>query len=473
MGVRIRESSDEETTVSPPLVEALLFTTMCIIGLPVDVHIKDGSIYSGIFHTACVDKDYGIILKKARLVRKGACDTNVVNGGVIDTLVVLPGDLVQVVAEGVMLPADGISNDVAYDEVGAVEGTGNSFEFSENEARSVESRVDKDQLNPKRQVGVSRLQGEGNGCHKSDSFKGEPVREVQGSCTSLDGCHAQLEAVKESHAMITSTQLPNGRDMDNGASTNDKFIDDFHDNLTSAANPTQMVAPQHSVSKRSAKDSKLNPGAKIFLPASMNIRSASPPAVPTVASMAYVPNNFAAVPIASSLPEVGIQPIAPLSSWPVKLAPHGNLTAANGGSGIQYTQPVQISGHFANRAQPVRYSGQYQHIQAGPTYVLPSPQNGMVGRLGQLVYVHPVTHGAATLAHASHSLLTSHPIHLPKHEGLAAVEPPLPSSTPPLAVTGQPPIPVMSHIQLSQPHFPAIHPITVLGSHGPYSAKFP
>ncbi|KAK6124580.1 hypothetical protein DH2020_041676 [Rehmannia glutinosa] len=40
--------------------DALLFTTMCIIGMPVDVHAKDGSIYSGIFHTASVDKDYGI-----------------------------------------------------------------------------------------------------------------------------------------------------------------------------------------------------------------------------------------------------------------------------------------------------------------------------------------------------------------------------------------------------------------------------
>lgn len=51
--------SVEENAIADSLSDALLFATMCIIGLPVDVHVKDGSIYSGIFHTACVDDDYG------------------------------------------------------------------------------------------------------------------------------------------------------------------------------------------------------------------------------------------------------------------------------------------------------------------------------------------------------------------------------------------------------------------------------
>lgn len=58
MGCRNRTlSSEEEESIS--IGDALLFTTMCIIGLPVDVHIKDGSIYTGIFHTVCVEDDYG------------------------------------------------------------------------------------------------------------------------------------------------------------------------------------------------------------------------------------------------------------------------------------------------------------------------------------------------------------------------------------------------------------------------------
>ncbi|PPD75551.1 hypothetical protein GOBAR_DD27530 [Gossypium barbadense] len=39
--------------------EALLLATMYILGLPVDVHLRDGSVYSGIFHTAAVEKEFG------------------------------------------------------------------------------------------------------------------------------------------------------------------------------------------------------------------------------------------------------------------------------------------------------------------------------------------------------------------------------------------------------------------------------
>lgn len=42
--------------------DALLLTTMCLIGLSVDVHIKDGSVYSGIFHTVSVNDPYGMLL---------------------------------------------------------------------------------------------------------------------------------------------------------------------------------------------------------------------------------------------------------------------------------------------------------------------------------------------------------------------------------------------------------------------------
>ncbi|KAK8358300.1 hypothetical protein V6Z12_A04G009000 [Gossypium hirsutum] len=39
--------------------EALLLATMYILGLPVDMHLTDGSVYSGIFHTAAVEKEFG------------------------------------------------------------------------------------------------------------------------------------------------------------------------------------------------------------------------------------------------------------------------------------------------------------------------------------------------------------------------------------------------------------------------------
>lgn len=62
MGRRNRELLTEDhnsTSIGGSLSEALLFTTFRLIDLRVDVHVKDGSIYSGIFHTASVDADYG------------------------------------------------------------------------------------------------------------------------------------------------------------------------------------------------------------------------------------------------------------------------------------------------------------------------------------------------------------------------------------------------------------------------------
>ena len=59
MVCRNRNLNGEESVDPNSLRDALLFTTMCIIGLPVDVHVKDGSIFTGIFHAARVEDDYG------------------------------------------------------------------------------------------------------------------------------------------------------------------------------------------------------------------------------------------------------------------------------------------------------------------------------------------------------------------------------------------------------------------------------
>lgn len=40
----------------------LLIATMCIIGLQVHVHVKDGSVFSGLFYTASVDNGFGMLL---------------------------------------------------------------------------------------------------------------------------------------------------------------------------------------------------------------------------------------------------------------------------------------------------------------------------------------------------------------------------------------------------------------------------
>lgn len=42
--------------------ERLVYVTACFIGQHVDVQVKNGSIYSGIFHSTNAEKDFGMFL---------------------------------------------------------------------------------------------------------------------------------------------------------------------------------------------------------------------------------------------------------------------------------------------------------------------------------------------------------------------------------------------------------------------------
>ncbi|GJN01688.1 hypothetical protein PR202_ga18969 [Eleusine coracana subsp. coracana] len=131
---------------APFLGEALLLATVCMVGLPVEVQVRDGSAYAGVLHTAYVDAGYGgrfspsclplalshirssimesvrlieleiyrririhrIVLKKARKIANGKGHGNVPMGAFVDTLVVQPNDLVQVIAKDLSLPIKGL-----------------------------------------------------------------------------------------------------------------------------------------------------------------------------------------------------------------------------------------------------------------------------------------------------------------------------------------------------------------------------
>lgn len=88
------------------------------------------------------------------------------------------------------------------------------------------------------------------------------------------------------------------------------------------------------------QESKLNPGAKIFTPSLLHHRSVTPPAVPTGATVAYLPDHHAMVPIATAQQEVDISSPAPRSSVPVKFVQCGNVVIGNGGTETPYVQPV-------------------------------------------------------------------------------------------------------------------------------------
>ncbi|XP_052207692.1 uncharacterized protein LOC127811662 isoform X2 [Diospyros lotus] len=522
MGCRNREFLGQES-------DALLFATMCIIGLPVDVHVKDGAIYSGVFHTACVEDDYSIVLKEARMTKKGNSDANVASGELIETLVVQSEDLVQVVAKGILLPADGITCSVAGHDGMDIPSTVPSLECAGREEKLKQSNnnnMDRKQTSrtrrqPQIENGIAQgfthttKRNPGNslsvengtsvGVHsmkmdvassaavngreardgrsqekqfhyqqKSNFQKEESTREAQGSVPSY-ACSAQSIAVEEIERDTSSKQLQSGAPSERPAPV--IKLKDQGGTAESCVNlsiPNGMAPPKSS--SLTSKEFKLNPGAKVFCPSFANHRSVTPPAVPAVANVTYIPDNFPVVPIASPQPEADISSFVPRSSLPVKFVPYGNLMAGNGDSDSQYPQPV--IGHVGDRTQLATYAGHHHPIQAGPTYMHPNFQNVMVGRSGQLVYMHPVSHhvnqGVSAFSQVStRPLLTSHQGHLPKHQGTPAPQALQLCVTPSFIAGGQQQFTVQNHFPLPQPPVPVIRHIPVPGSNGIFGTKFP
>ncbi|KAL5700541.1 Polyadenylate-binding protein-interacting protein 3 [Ranunculus cassubicifolius] len=97
-----------------PSRDRLLYMTTCLIGHPVEVQVKNGSTYSGIFHATNADKDFGIILKMARLTKdasklqKGVSDS--VGKGLTKTMIISAKELVQVIAKDVAVTGNELIN---------------------------------------------------------------------------------------------------------------------------------------------------------------------------------------------------------------------------------------------------------------------------------------------------------------------------------------------------------------------------
>ncbi|XP_061943894.1 uncharacterized protein LOC133668168 isoform X1 [Populus nigra] len=565
MGYKNRAEAETEACLN----EALLFATMCIIGLPVDVHIRDGSVYFGTFHTASFDKENGIVLKEARLTKKGKSSANVGNGSVIETLVILSVDIVQVVAKGVLFPADGVAANISGDNAEAAVTNASSSEIAVSEAKKSNmftvdrkksnqnrgsaknkngssqglmlTRAGKDHEGRKmppndignvmefehgkrdgvniskreassgdsvngRQTGEDWSQGEQDLYKHKFEFQREKSADEVHSPNAITGPYLS-EAKRVAEGRVTVKLLPNGVSCNSAGelmkpdnqycgrpasvgttspialcasvpTSSNPTVDVPSESLCSSlTNSTDAVSPRISESNRSSKAFKLNPGAKIFSPSFSNPISGTAPAVPTAASMAYIPSNSPAVPVAAVQPEVGI-PFAPRSSVPAKYPPYSNLTAVNGGSGSQFLQTVV--GHMGSRAQPqpLRYSGQYHAVQAAPAFVPPNSQSVMVGQLGQLMYIQPVSHdlvpsAAAISSVSARPMSTPHQVQYPKHQGSAAGQTLQLCVAPPFVAGGQQPFVMPSHIPFLQPPIPAIRPIPVPGSNTLFNTKFP
>ncbi|KAE8713684.1 DEA(D/H)-box RNA helicase family protein isoform 1 [Hibiscus syriacus] len=524
--------------------EALLFATMSIIGLQVDAHLKDSSVYSGIFHTASVEKEYGIVLKKAKLTKKGRCATNVPNGSVVETLVILAGDLVQVVAKGVPLPFDGFAGNIdcgngeaasefvpssnplngtkklnestmderkrntkrisAHNENGFADsfistdtgkedegrkllenpmGNGKEVEHQKRDETHVEQREGASGATvARRQVGEDRsLLSQDELGQKFEFHVEQNEKEVQQSVSSCESSAVDtLKPVVGEHDN-PCCERPSAIDIHQDAVCSGVSTSNLVKNVSPEscqrlfANPTAIIPPQSSELNKNSKEFKLNPGAKVFSPSFATAISAAPPIVPTVTNVPYIPGNSPMVAVAGSQPEDGMGTFVPRSSTPSKFVSYGNISAATGVNGSQFSQP--IVGHMGNRTQPLRYAGQYHPDQAATAYLNPNSQAVMFGHLGQLICM-PVSHdlvpSAAGLSpEPARPLLTPHHVQFPKHQG-SAPDQALPLCVPqPFIAGGQPPLAVPSHIPYLHAPFPVNRPVQFPGSNGLFSTKLP
>uniref|UniRef100_A0A0D9VG10 LsmAD domain-containing protein n=1 Tax=Leersia perrieri TaxID=77586 RepID=A0A0D9VG10_9ORYZ len=92
-----------------PSRDRLVYVMAHLIGHHVEVHVKNGSIISGIFHATNSDKDFGIVIKMAQVIKDGsargqksACD--VVKKP--ETMIIPARELVQILAKDVALGGD-------------------------------------------------------------------------------------------------------------------------------------------------------------------------------------------------------------------------------------------------------------------------------------------------------------------------------------------------------------------------------
>ncbi|MCO5582504.1 hypothetical protein L7F22_036401 [Adiantum nelumboides] len=111
---RVETSAGDQSRdgAQEPLNQHLLYLTACLIGQLVEVQVQNGSIYSGVFHTANAEKNYGIVLKIARLVRDGKNDIIGKDSTrrPVKTLVIQAKDLVQINAKDVPISGEMLQN---------------------------------------------------------------------------------------------------------------------------------------------------------------------------------------------------------------------------------------------------------------------------------------------------------------------------------------------------------------------------
>ncbi|KAG8656484.1 polyadenylate-binding protein-interacting protein 3 isoform X3 [Manihot esculenta] len=98
-----------------PSRDRLVYLSTCLIGHPVEVHLKNGCIYSGTCYTTNVEKEFAIVLKMARLIKdvsfRGQKAENLSKPP--SKSLIIPGkEVAQVIAKDVSVTMDGMNQEL-------------------------------------------------------------------------------------------------------------------------------------------------------------------------------------------------------------------------------------------------------------------------------------------------------------------------------------------------------------------------
>ncbi|XP_039125280.1 polyadenylate-binding protein-interacting protein 3-like [Dioscorea cayenensis subsp. rotundata] len=113
-------NGDKGVSFASPSHDRLIFVMTCLIGQTVEVHLRNGSIISGIFYTSDTEKDFGIILKMARVIKDGSSKGQKPFPDIVKkphTMIIPARELVQVLAKDVPLSVDAFANGNAHDKL--------------------------------------------------------------------------------------------------------------------------------------------------------------------------------------------------------------------------------------------------------------------------------------------------------------------------------------------------------------------
>ncbi|XP_024006325.1 polyadenylate-binding protein-interacting protein 3 isoform X2 [Eutrema salsugineum] len=111
------ENGREAGSVDSPYRDLFVYLTTCKIGHHVEVHLKNGSVYSGIFHSTDVKNNFGIILKMACLIREGGLRGMTPRSPLVSkppskTFIIPADELVQVITKDLPVYSNNGSNSV-------------------------------------------------------------------------------------------------------------------------------------------------------------------------------------------------------------------------------------------------------------------------------------------------------------------------------------------------------------------------